>query len=88
MSHVHVDVKSSVFPKPRHIVAMFILSDTVPLTLVSQMKEGERGLHASKEGSNQSHSLPSLPVFPAEMSCHLGDPVAHAKEIVRLRKLV
>lgn len=83
-------------PKHFRMAAVFILSDTAPLTLVTQMKEGKEGLHASKEGSNQSHSLPSLPVFPAGMSRHLGDPVAHAvsqdlmssKESVCLRKLV
>lgn len=69
--------------------SVLILSDTVPLTLKPKMKEGKGAgllsaiqlficLHASEEGSNQSPSSHSLPVFPVGMSRHLGDPVAHA----------
>ncbi len=74
------------------MVFVFVLSDKVPLTLATQMKAAAR----KHRGSNQSPSSPSLPVFPAGMSRHLGDPVAHAasqallssKEPVSQRKLV
>lgn len=59
VSHVHLDTNTSYLrPNHVHMVAMFILSHTVPLTLVPQLKEGKGA--ARERGGVQSESLLAL----------------------------
>lgn len=55
-----------------HMVAMFILGDTAPLTLVTQMKEGERGCTRARRGPIRvtpcPHFLFFLPGCPVTLA--------------------